>query len=320
MRTPFISSAAFALTILGAFTVPAAGAAPFDLPPQVIAAPAPTYPQKLVSHDVFGRGVDGQATVEFTIDAQGAVHNERVIQETRKEFGPAALAAIRLWKFTPAMKAGHPVSVSHVHQTMYFNDTNSDFQLYPADDKGPDRPALVVYSIAPKYPQALWDQKIQGDATVQFTVGTDGRARDATVIEASRKEFGEAALGAIKQWKFTPGTINWKPAGIKYWQRHFSFQQSDFMTDQLPRVLERAPIRPDNLWDKKQRALVQFIVDRKGNVRDATVLETSSKDFGQAALNAIVKWKFKPALKDGQPVNVDKVQQVFEFAPDSSGN
>jgi protein TonB len=47
---------------------------------------------------------------------------------------------------------------------------------------------------------------------------------------------------------------------------------------------------------------VKFSVDEKGNVVDPEVLKSSNKGFEQAALNAILKWKFKPALQDGAPV------------------
>jgi protein TonB len=310
----FLLIAAFLCSIFGDFVAVAEGVESFDQPPKVITAPSPKYPPSLIGHGILDRIVDGQATVEFTIDAQGKVRDEKVVHETRKEFGSAALDAIRLWKFAPAMKDGHPVSVSRVHQTLYFNATNPDFQLEPADDHGPDRPARVVYSISPKFPRALWDQNIDGDATVRFTVGQDGKAHDARVIEASRKEFGDAALGAIQEWRFTPGTIGWKPADIKNWERHFNFQHPN---SQMPHAVLRVPIRIDNPWewDKRQRAIVQFTVDREGKVRDATVIETSSEDFGQAVISAIVKWKFKPGMTNGQPADVKNVQQDFEFTP-----
>jgi TonB family protein len=47
---------------------------------------------------------------------------------------------------------------------------------------------------------------------------------------------------------------------------------------------------------------VKFSVDEKGNVVDPEVLKSSNKGFEQAALNANLKWKFKPALQDGAPV------------------
>jgi protein TonB len=47
---------------------------------------------------------------------------------------------------------------------------------------------------------------------------------------------------------------------------------------------------------------VAFSVDEKGNVIDPAVQKSSNKGFEQAALNAISKWKFKPALQDGTPV------------------
>jgi periplasmic protein TonB len=47
---------------------------------------------------------------------------------------------------------------------------------------------------------------------------------------------------------------------------------------------------------------VVFSVDEKGNVVDPEVQKSSNQGFEQAALNAIAKWKFRPARQDGVPV------------------
>jgi protein TonB len=47
---------------------------------------------------------------------------------------------------------------------------------------------------------------------------------------------------------------------------------------------------------------VVFSVDEKGNVIDPAVQKSSNKGFEQAALTAIAKWKFKPAMQDGTPI------------------
>ena len=47
---------------------------------------------------------------------------------------------------------------------------------------------------------------------------------------------------------------------------------------------------------------VVFSVDEKGNVVDPAVQKSSNPGFDQAALNAISKWKFKPARQDGTPI------------------
>src|SRR5208283_2317739 len=55
-----------------------------------------------------------------------------------------------------------------------------------------------------------------------------------------------------------------------------------------------------------------FEVDEKGNVVDPKVQKSSNPGFEQPALDAIVKWKFKPARKDGVPVRM-KIGVPLQF-------
>jgi protein TonB len=58
---------------------------------------------------------------------------------------------------------------------------------------------------------------------------------------------------------------------------------------------------------------VVFCVDEKGNVVDPVVQKSSNKGFEEAALAAISRWKFKPALQDGTPVR-SKVAIPLQFS------
>jgi len=52
------------------------------------------------------------------------------------------------------------------------------------------------------------------------------------------------------------------------------------------------------------QAVVDFIVDQRGNVRDAWVVSSNESDFGVAAVKGVSKWKFKPGMKAGRAVEV----------------
>jgi protein TonB len=75
--------------------------------------------------------------------------------------------------------------------------------------------------------------------------------------------------------------------------------------DQRPVArFQSAPIYPLDL--RKQgvtgSAVIGFIVDADGNVRDPIVLRATQAEFGAAALNAVSRWKFRPGFKAGHPV------------------
>lgn len=60
---------------------------------------------------------------------------------------------------------------------------------------------------------------------------------------------------------------------------------------------------------------VSVVIDENGDVISSKVAKSSNKAFDSFALDAINKWKFKPAKKDGKAVKV-KVTIPFRFSID----
>jgi TonB family protein len=57
---------------------------------------------------------------------------------------------------------------------------------------------------APEYPPALREKKIKGEAVVGLRLSPRGVVLDPAVARASDPAFGEAALEAVRQWRFLP--------------------------------------------------------------------------------------------------------------------
>lgn len=72
-----------------------------DAPLRPFVGPVPEYPPALAR-----KNISGQAVVRFRVARTGAVVDPEVKSATAPEFGEAALAAIRLWRFLPAVKQG----------------------------------------------------------------------------------------------------------------------------------------------------------------------------------------------------------------------
>lgn len=64
--------------------------------------------------------------------------------------------------------------------------------------------------------------------------------------------------------------------------------------------------------------LVEFIVDTSGAVLNPYVVSSNNPWFERPALEAILKWKFSPAIVDGHAVNV-RVRQPLKFEMDFVG-
>jgi TonB family protein len=59
--------------------------------------------------------------------------------------------------------------------------------------------------------------------------------------------------------------------------------------------------------------VVEFSLDIEGRVRNPFVVRSNNPGFDEAALDAIRKWQFEPAAREGQPVNTRRIQQNFSF-------
>ena len=67
-------------------------------------AAKPVYPP-----DLLKKHVTGSATVAFIVTKKGEVQGAKVVKQTNREFGKAALAAVQQWHYKPAKKKGAAV-------------------------------------------------------------------------------------------------------------------------------------------------------------------------------------------------------------------
>ncbi len=80
-----------------------------------------------------------------------------------------------------------------------------------------------------------------------------------------------------------------------------------------PKDLEKVPVAtsraaPRYPFEMKRlgvggTALLRFIVDNRGNVSDVEVIRADREEFGKAAAEAMLRWKFSPGMKNGRRVN-----------------
>lgn len=65
------------------------------------------------------------------------------------------------------------------------------------------------------------------------------------------------------------------------------------------------------------QVIVGFIVDSSGNVREAYSIRSTHREFEQAAVQAVSKWRFRPGQKGGRAVNTKmQVPIVFNITED----
>lgn len=72
-----------------------------------------------------------------------------------------------------------------------------------------------------------------------------------------------------------------------------------------PRVVRQTqPEHPAKGFRISGTVLIGLVVSSAGEPREVHVVKSLEKDIDQSAVEAVSKWRFEPALKDGRPVAV----------------
>ena len=74
-------------------------------------------------------------------------------------------------------------------------------------------PATVVQRVNPAYPPLARSQGVGGNVILDATIGANGSVRKVTVI-SGLATLSDAAVTAVKQWRFSPAMLNGKPVEV----------------------------------------------------------------------------------------------------------
>lgn len=80
-------------------------------------------------------------------------------------------------------------------------------------------------------------------------------------------------------------------------------------------IVKVAPVYPSRALQRglEGYVIVEYTVTETGSVRDPVVIESSSSLFERAALESALKYKYKPRVINGEPVEVPGVQTIIRF-------
>lgn len=93
--------------------------------------------------------------------------------------------------------------------------------------------------------------------------------------------------------------------------------ESSAQWDSPPELVSgRLPIYPISqlLSRKPGTATVQYTIGMDGTPKDIQVEEASDRRFGDHAIIAVRQWKFRPALKNANPMDA-RVRETFTYDP-----
>lgn len=308
----------------------------YDTPPRVRNALIPVYP-----YAQRRDRIEGEAEVGLVISAQGRVTEVRILSASTPEFGLAVAAAAEGFSFVPAFRGKDPVPHALSFKQIFTVSEPSDKlgdRLLAIEKQQPERivlasnldaPLKLLTRRNPIYPLSL--PRTGGEAVVEFLVDEEGFVRLPRVVSATKPEFGYAAVQASTGLAFevpkaggkavlarvrVPFKFAAEPGGATAAKAPAApakepapsaalFAPSDL--DEQPQPKRRtaprfpAELRRDGLGGGE--VLVEFTVDREGNVKNARAIRASHPLLEAAAMDAVRQWQFTPGKIGGHAVD-----------------
>jgi protein TonB len=71
---------------------------------------------------------------------------------------------------------------------------------------GEVKSATVIHRVDPIFPRAALAGRMNGTVVVRCIIGRDGTCRDPEIASTTMAIFNQAAIDAVRQWRFAPGS------------------------------------------------------------------------------------------------------------------
>jgi len=93
--------------------------------------------------------------------------------------------------------------------------TASNPPLTQAELTGPSsEPPRILESYPPEYPTDAKEWKLDGTVILTITIDESGTVSDAEVKSTTNPVFNDAALDAVKRYKFMPAKMDGQPVSV----------------------------------------------------------------------------------------------------------
>lgn len=207
--------------------MPPAAEPPVFAPARKLFSPPPEYPPAARQ-----AGEEGMVVVAARIDETGMVTSTEVVRRLSPVLDRAAAETLAAWRFAPATDGGQPVASSY--------RVGFEFALRPAAaesgrDEAPGsgpagerraarqgpaevggdvRPPRRLEAPLPAYPHEAWVEGVTGDVLVRAVIDEQGSVTEVEVLKGLPYGMTEAALAAIRRWRFAPATRAGRPVAV----------------------------------------------------------------------------------------------------------
>lgn len=268
--------------------------------------------------------VQGEAKIDLFIDSDGVALFPVIRSATPASIGPAAVKSLLESRFSPlagGSKVWRRVIVPVLYSQENFarDEIVADWELDGAAVRLDGPAKATVVATKPGAEQAFW---------VRYQVSTQGRVVSPRVLCSTDEKQNAAALEWLRGLRYLPARKDerevWSEhTGVVLMPSGVLLESGDMVPDRIftgsnqaaPAVWDRAyyeAATTRDLGKNKSRglAVMQFLVNQEGEVKNIRTLAASDSDLAHKARNQCASFRFKPGKVDGKPVEVTMTRVV----------
>jgi TonB family protein len=183
--------------------------------------------------------IQGAVILKVEINKSGDVESMQLVSG-HPLLAPAAIEAVKQWKYKPFLLNGDPVAVE-TNVTVSFTLAGGVMGSVPGGlpdgEKGGIAPStegdtphpavpqrvrvsqgvsqgLLLTKVPPEYPPDAKDQHIQGVVLLKVTIDKEGNVANIQLI-SGHPLLAPPAIEAVKQWKYKPFLLNQTPVEVE---------------------------------------------------------------------------------------------------------
>lgn len=189
----------------------------------------PNYPEKPRK-----KNAQGKIILLVTIATDGSVQDVSV-ESGDPSLAPAAIEAVRQWRYVPEMHNGATVESQDTVTLDYDLSKGAsrpenpppEVSTSPSEDLlteyltgeicrvgGPVKAPKGIYMPNPEYSEPARRAKFHGTVIVGLILGPDGLPRDIWIVRGVGMGLDEKSIEAVRQWKFEPATKDGQPVAV----------------------------------------------------------------------------------------------------------
>ena len=186
-------------------------------------------PRRIQKVDPIYPGVAVQSYIHGTVVLDVRVNSSGSVDEVARISGPptlvpAAIEAVKQWKYSPYVKDGVAISVVstvRLNFSLEENESSGAVSEPPAFEETGPRIALpqrirvsagvssglLVKKVAPEYPPDARAALVQGVVVLSATIDKQGNVSKLELVSGDTM-LAPAAMEAVRQWKYRPYLLN----------------------------------------------------------------------------------------------------------------